>query len=383
MKAFIKVIFILLSFILLNVFSWLVFPNSFYKLFFADPNPGFGDTPYYVGIAKDGYTEESEWAYYPLYPLFIKLTNDFISHYICPISLERTSIILSIVLFTISIPLSFILFKKLLKNYYLFFVLYLFNPMIIFHLMGYTESLFSLFLVIFMLSFYAQNLKSMIFWIFISSLGIVLSRPVFLQFSLSVILAALIVFFTNKKDFRNHLILIYESILTSAVGFLIFLVFAEKETGDMLKTFHVQSLWGKKLGFYFNNLWANGTTWDLIALYLGIFVFVFIIFQLFKNLFSSDSNVLDKMPYLKIFMFWFSFFFFLSHVAIVFFTQDGDLRSLSRYVFSVPTTFITLGMIYDNYENKVIKVISYSFLVFSIVSLVYWWYMYSNTWWIG
>ncbi|MCX8028992.1 MAG: hypothetical protein N2712_03245 [Brevinematales bacterium] len=366
-------LFVCLAILLL---AFLLFPNVYQKMFVSDPNPGFGDTPYYIGIAKDGYSNPAEWAYYPLYPLFTKVFGILL-----PLPLEKISVVLSISVFLVSIPVTVVVFKKLLheKLYLIFILLYLTNPMIIFHYLGYTESLFSLLLIIYI--YFLSSAKPSLFLkvplIFILSILISLTRPVLLQFIFSVLLALSLMYIIRKETSREEFILGIVSVAGVLVGYMIFGVYAWYLTGDFFKPFTVQSLWDKKVGLYLHNLWAKGTTMDIIALYMGIFISIYLVYKVLKYLKSGETEFVPKK-----FEFWFSIGILISHVAIVFFTQDGDLRSLGRYVFSIPTTFLALGMLIPK-PSRLSFVILYFTIFLSSISLLYWFYMYSNTLWVG
>lgn len=354
--------------LLILIVSSLIFPKIPEKMFIGDPNPGFGDTIYYIGIAENGYDKESEWAYYPLYPILMKLTS-----FISQLPLERSAIIVSIISFVISIPITLTVFSKLLdsKTYLPYLLLYLTNPMIIFHYLGYTESVFSLILITIILTLLTQiPLFNKMILLTLLSVLLSLTRPVMIQVIASSILP-IIVALIKRKNIKEYLLLSIPIILGSIIGYSLFGIYALLLTGDFLKPFSVQSLWNKKLGIYISNLWAKGTTLDIIALYLGIFTTIYMIAK--KLEISYLSNETQK------FIFWFSFGFMLSHILIVFFTQEGDLRSLGRYVFSIPTTFLFLGAMFKVKK----RIIPYLLIAISSIALIYWFYLYSETLWIG
>lgn len=362
-----KIIFTLIP-ILILILSCALFPNTFKKMFLENPNPGFGDTTYYIGIAEDGYNTEPEWAYYPLYPITIKITKSITS-----LPSERISVIVSMIFFLVSVPITLKVFSILLDNktYLPYLLLYLTNPMIIFHYLGYTESLFSLLLIttILVIITYDNSLKKMLILVFLSAL-LSLTRPVLPQIIASSILP-LLVATTKNKQIKESLFISFPIIIGSMIGYSLFGIYALISTGNFFKPFSVQSLWDKKIGIYISNLWAKGTTLDIIALYLGIFVIIYLIIK--------RLEVLSTTEYKKEFIFWFSLGIMLSHILIVFLTQNGDLRSLGRYVFSIPTTFLALGIIFNVKKG----ILPYTLITISLIALLYWFYLYSETLWIG
>lgn len=371
-------LFLILPIVVLML-SFILFPNVFVKIFLGDPNPGFGDTPYYIGIAKDGYTNDPEWAYYPLYPISIRIFSSITS-----LPLERSAIVVSIILFIISIPLTMLLFKKYLSSFqaYMFFLLYLTNPMIIFHYLGYTESLFSLLLVglIVFLSNETVRIEVRLISILIISILLALTRPVLVQIVFSSLLAFLVLLSLDRSKGLTYLFPTLFIVVGGVIGYTTFGVYALGSTGDFFKSFSVQSLWGKKIGLYLNNFWARGTTFDILALYVGLFLSIYLTLFVVK---SWISKSIPKNILISDYVFWFSFGLLISHVFIVFLTQDGDLRSLGRYVFSIPTTFLMFGMLFRNVSSQTFSVVSIVLVVFSLLSLLYWFYMYSETLWIG
>lgn len=370
-------LFLILSIGLL-ILSFVLFPNVFTKMFFGDPNPGFGDTPYYVGIAKDGYTSDPEWAYYPLYPISVKVFSTISS-----LPLERSAVVVSIILFMISIPLTLSLFKSYLPSFqaYVFLLLYLTNPMIIFHYLGYTESLFSLLLIglIVFISNETIRVEVRLILILIVSILLALTRPILIQIIFASLLSFLVLLILDRSRGLNYLFPTLFIVVGSVIGYTFFGLYALGAAGDFLKPFSVQSLWDKKLGIYLNNFWARGTTFDILALYIGLMLSFYLVLIVVRYL-VGKSRLKDVMFE---YVFWFSFGLLISHVLIVFLTQDGDLRSLGRYVFSIPTTFLMFGMLFKDVSSQYFKIVSVVLVVLSFLSLLYWFYMYSETLWIG
>lgn len=95
------------------------------------------DAIHYINIAKNGYTKELLYAFFPLFPLLIRLL-----HYIIP-SYEISALILSNLFSFIT---TFILYNIIEEKKYKLpaVIVFLFSPILVFNSIGYTESLYLL-----------------------------------------------------------------------------------------------------------------------------------------------------------------------------------------------------------------------------------------------
>ena len=103
------------------------------------------DCIHYQNIAQNGYTMPYQYAFFPLYPITIKLL-----HYIIPSYKISGALISNIFSF-----LTLILLKKITKNKYSY-LCYLFSPILAYNTIAYTESIF-MFLTLLGYYLYKQN----------------------------------------------------------------------------------------------------------------------------------------------------------------------------------------------------------------------------------
>ena len=108
------------------------------------------DAIHYISIAKNGYTKEALYAFFPLYPLSIRLV-----HHIIP-SYKVTAMLLSNLFSLLS---AFVLYKMIdnKKKKILAITLLLFSPILAYTTIGYTESLY---LLLTITSFYFYKKKN-------------------------------------------------------------------------------------------------------------------------------------------------------------------------------------------------------------------------------
>lgn len=102
------------------------------------------DVLHYINIAKNGYTSDLLYAFFPLFPLTIKLF-----HFIIP-SYKICVLLLGNIFSFLSVLVLYNLIKDY-KNKFLIIISFIFSPILIFTSIGYTESLY---LLLTILSFY-------------------------------------------------------------------------------------------------------------------------------------------------------------------------------------------------------------------------------------
>ncbi|MBH8562434.1 mannosyltransferase [Nostoc sp. CENA67] len=451
-KEIVKAIFLPLlicsTFILCTAIAMLIHPEAFHKFFsptqILRENPPqlphksyYWDVEHYAKLALN----PSCNAFYPLWPFIIRT----LFH---PQTIEQAAHYFSVVattLFFISTFIVFWVFQTGLQRLDLVFwlvLVYSVNPMAIFRVIGYTESLFALLSTLFIwicLPKLKLNENFKLCLIFITTFLMALTRPVLLQILLSSIASLATIFYFQTLVqiglFRNNLFTIitkyiYEikttlTICVSALsGYSIYGTFCLITRGDFFATFQDQKLWGKKLGLHLELLlFPKSPLFDLLGLYLpAMILFISLIFVYFKltqhelQIFVPQSklwNILLVYPpllilfylfnYLKFkkqkkltkliitkhtqalsenYIFWFSIYFCFIHCLIIFFTQDR-LFSLARFIFAVPFFFISIGYIYLCIDNKKIYNTLFYFILISAIALFEQWANYSQDKWLG
>lgn len=108
------------------------------------------DVTHYIDIAKNGYTKEILYAFFPLFPMLIK-----IFHLIIP-SYQLVSLLLSNIFSYLSILILYLIIDNKNDNKIFIIITYIFSPILVFTTIGYTESLY---LLLTLLSFYLYKKK--------------------------------------------------------------------------------------------------------------------------------------------------------------------------------------------------------------------------------
>ncbi|MBO3462164.1 mannosyltransferase [Aetokthonos hydrillicola Thurmond2011] len=430
------------AFILCAAFGMFMYPEAFHK-FFSESKllheiPSQRSRSYYWDVELYAYKalNPSCDAFYPLWPFIIR--NLF--H---PQSIEQAAHYFSIVatsLFFISNWLLFFVFQTGLERVKLAFLLmiaYTVNPMAIFRVIGYTESLFATLSTLFIWICLPQlKLKEYIKIIFISILAFLmaLTRPVLIQILFSSIAALCTIFCFeilkrkefNFKKFQKYIHEIKMTLtiwISSLLGYSIYGNFCLKTRGNFFAPFLEQQIWGKKLGLHLELLFfPKSLLFDILGLYFALillaiaFIFVYcktiqaepyiykpesflwnilfvypplLVILYSFNYFRFKKNKVNKLAILdytyslsKNYIFWFCLYFAAIHSIIVFFTQDR-LFSLARFVFALPFFFMALGYIYRCIPGKTKYSTLIWFTLISAIFLVQQWVNYGQNKWLG
>ncbi len=441
---------ICIAFIVCATVGMLISPDAFYKFFSATQitraiPPQLPHKSYYWDVLH--YAEmtikPSCTAFYPLWPFLIR--NIF--H---PQTIEQAAHYFIIVGSSIFLITNFLLFSVLrtaLNRTYLAFIImlaYTLNPMAIFRVNGYTESIFSLFSTLFI--FFClphnklnQNLK--LCYLLIITFLMSLTRPILIQILFATTLALITIIglemlrnkicsgsylLMNLRKYYNEIKATLTIWVGSLVGYAVYGSFCLQTRGNFFAPFDDQGLWGKKLGIHLELLlFPKSPLIDIIGLYLPLIVlFLSLIFTYYKfakkqdsinvpkyriwwsifylyppllvliygfNFFKSMNNKISFTS-IKInhyadklavnYIFWFCIYFATAHSLINFFTFDR-LTSLGRYTFSTPFFFVGLGYLYRCIPGK-IKYQTLLFITFiSAFMLVEQWINYGQDKWLG
>ncbi|MTJ52048.1 mannosyltransferase [Anabaena sp. UHCC 0253] len=437
-------------FILCAAIGMLIYLDAFHKFF--SPSRLFRAIPP-VGPHKSYYWDVEAYAqmavnpsckaFYPLWPfiihnLFHPQTVEQAAHYF---------LLLSTVIFFITNFVLYGVFKIALQRTYLAFwmmLAYTVNPMAIFRVIGYTESLFSLLSTLFIWVCLPNNKINQdikLCFLFIITFLMNLTRPILIQIFFATIftlitIIGLEILKINKYSWHNLLINVQKYHLeikttvtiwvASLLGYSVYGSFCFKTRGNFFAPFDDQSLWGRKLGIHLELLlFPKSPLIDIIGLYLPVIILCLsLIFTYYK--FTQQQNIISVPKYriwwsifylyppllilvyvyhliksikykinvtkIKLpdytnnlavnYIFWFCVYFATAHSLINFFTWDR-LMSLGRHTFAIPYFFLGLGYLYRCIPGK----IKYQTLLFmSLISafmLVEQWIRYGQDKWLG
>jgi hypothetical protein len=433
------------AFILCAAVGMLICPEAFHKFFFTSqlgPEVYQRSQSYYWDVKLYAYKALNPNcdAFYPLWPFIIRT----LFH---PQTIEQAAhefLSVATTLFFLSTCLLFWVFKTGLGSLYLSFLLvlaYTVNPMAIFRVIGYTESLFATLSTIFIWICLPQaklNEKLKLVFIFAITFLMALTRPVLIQilFSSIAALGTIITFELLKLQTlsRRHVfavlnqnILFVKKTITiwvsSLLGYSLYGSFCLRTRGNFFASFQDQKFWGKKLGIHLDLLFfPKSLLFDLLGLYLPLILLLisitFVYFKVIQRepyIYSPKSigwNLLFFYPplliilyivnYLKYqklkvnnltildytnnlssnYIFWFCIYFATIHSIIVFFTQDR-LFSLARFIFALPFFFLAVGYLYLCIPGKTKYNLLLWFIGISAISLIQQWMNYGQNKWLG
>lgn len=407
-SSFLPPFIVCLSFIAVSALGMAIFPQAFERFFSS--HPGVYDTKHYQSIALSGYSYKESVAFYPLWPLlmrflFFQMPGD-ISYYFSRFSAF---------LFFASIFLLYPIFKRVLGSKLAFFMLLAFalNPMSIFHVIGYTESLFSFISAFFLncILLIPNGLKKS-HWItlIISVILLSLTRPVLIMMLSGSLAALLTVIFFNswehhqfnlkrfiaaipnqKTEFRITLLIWISSI----IGYSFYGFYCLITRGNFLAPFDAQKYWWNKyLGIHWPQLFNHfgHFLWDILAVHIPIWLLIFSLYFVYLKVCRKEPIKLFRKPYLSLsdnlsdlrndYLFWFCLYFTANFPIIILFTQD-HLGSLGRHVFALPIVFLGFGYFLKSMSEKLQNRILCITILLSAIPLVQWWGRYGVYTWMG
>jgi hypothetical protein len=304
------------AFLLCAALGMLINPDAFYKFFspvqlVPDPIPPSQSVSYYWDLK--GYAEMALnnqcIAFYPLWPLLIRI----LFH---PQSVEQAAysfLLVSTILFFISLPLLVWVFNKVLNQKSLAFLVTLafsLSPMAIFRVIGYTESFFTILSAILIWSCLRQSRLpetlrlALVFGVtFVMSL----TRPIVLPFFFSSI-AALgtislfdwlrlerqnrSIFLTSAHHYGEEIKITITLCLAALLGYLPYGLFCLRSRGSFFAPFTDQALWGTKLGLHLELLlFPKSPLFDLYGLYFPILVLVLSLFLVYFKVKNEEPLV--------------------------------------------------------------------------------------------
>jgi hypothetical protein len=371
-------------------------------------------------------------AFYPLWPKIISLfapENSIVG--------LRYAFILCNTLFVLSLPIVLFVLRKVIKSESLSFItltLYVLNPNSIFHSIGYTESLFSLWAII---SVVALLFSTSVLWNGILAVSVIMmsvSRPSLVQFLFASFAAiACLVLGSNlgsqthsqSRDWKKYTIPTALIAICAMVGYSIYGIYCLLSTGNFLTPFQAQIEWGRTLQFRpLLLLFPRSLLNDLHGLYFPFIILSLVLVLIYFNAkHKKISLYVPKYPLLSItlfyppiailiysirswqlakadkltpqfvtptivqlqtnYVFFFCLFICIANAAIGFLAASGYLYSLARFVFATPLFFIAFGMVADHLDSPKTREFLYGCLLVSGLGLVHQWYSWGNNHWVG
>lgn len=198
------------------------------------------DGRHYLNIAKDGYTQNFQYAFFPLFPLIVRIMTGITHNFL--VSAILISLLSSFLAINIFYNLMRIEFKKAVAEKGVFFLL--FFPTSFYLLMSYSEGLFILFV---MLSFYYLRKKKILFSVIFASLASATRLA-----GLAVVLALMVDILSNHSLHRKKWL-----ILIAPTGFLSYCLYLFSKTGDPFYFLTSQLHWMRSLAIPGLNIWET------------------------------------------------------------------------------------------------------------------------------
>jgi hypothetical protein len=411
-------------------------PDIFTNFFSNSPVKLFYDVEHYANLVINPVCN----AFYPLWPWII-------SKFAKPESVKDAALnfrVLGSSLSLISIPLLLLLLKQNIRNYKIAIIvtaLYAMSPISIFRMIGYTEGIFSVLSLIFLILLTKIKITSQISIksilvlasVFLSSFLLSLTRPFLIQVIFASVSALVSILLISKiqdntnfpKYFKTYGTATLTICLGALLGYGIYGYYCFESRGDFFAPFQDQKLWGKQLGFYpqlflipltfadFTSIYlpliALGMAW-LIYISTNIKKLIFLIpnlwqwillfsyppaflafygFELKTVNFSNNTTNLKKInltPSAKSiftsYVFWFCLYFAFIHSVIIVFS-DQKLTSLRRLIFGTPYFFVAIAYLAQCFPYRKVSKLLLWILGISSIWLVQYWLDYANHVWIG
>lgn len=286
------------------------------------------DGGHYLNIAESGYQHQFQYAFFPLYPLTIRMVNQFIQNYtLSAVLISVISIFLAANIFYQLVSLDF---GKKIAETVIFWLL--FFPTSFYFLAAYSEGLFFLFVISTFLSLRKGNL-------FLATVFASLASATRLA-GLAVVVALLIdVQLTQGISRKNWYVLL------SPLGFIIYCWYLFQNIGDPFYFITAQTHWQRVLtpptvGFWeaIRGVIASGTQ-DLNAL----LELLFVIFGVGMVLRSFRFLPLSYGVY------------GLISIALPLFTST--ISSMPRFLLPIFPIFILMALFKNNYLKFLFQII--------------------------
>jgi len=307
------------------------------------------DGVYYLKIAKDGY-QQFEQAFFPLYPLLIKLFTFLTQNYLI------SGLLISNICFIFGLFLFQKYLKKINQDSLWVFVFLLLFPTSFFFITVYTESLFFVFLILFFYFFSQKKYLLASFFGFFASLtrinGVLLTIPF------------LILIYKKMKDKKISLTLFLYPLIT-VLGLAFYMLYLLKTTGDPILFLNSQKVFGANRSTnliflpqiyfrYFKIFFTASFNFQYFVAGLEFFifnlVFLVLVFDFLNALKEKNQNLLA----LNLF----------SVANLILPTLTGTFSSITRYSLLSLSFFLFVSKI----KSKAVKIILS--IIFSTLHLI-------------
>lgn len=359
------------------------------------------DAGNYSAIATDGYVAEGLSAFYPVWPLIMRGINWFGGW--DKTVLGWVASVLAAALFGVSLYVFTYWSERFRLHKYegMVAALLVLSPLSLFRVLPFTESLFSLLLLLLLCDLTADskgnttlNLLRCGLW----SMLLAATRPMFPFLMVAALMMAIFVAVhawktkglkKHSDQTRSEAVLYGKRLaavfVAAPLGYLPYGLFCAQKFNDFWKPFHIQAQWGRTLGLHWsvitNPRVINGSNevlvWDLMGFYLPLVLFLWGLWFFLRR--GKDFSLGLQIG------FWFSVLIGCAHSAIAFLSHERFV-SIGRHVLANPLPFlavlIALQFVPDSKEKWTRRTLGFV-LVASVVFLGMWWFRFVRDQWIG
>ncbi len=347
----------------------------------------FYDAGNYTTIAASGYASHLVGlsAFYPLWPIVLRAatfwTDDrivmgWVGSFVAAGLFGLTLILIS----RWAQELRLSLFKGFV------FAALVLCPLSLFRVLPFTESLFSLLLVL-LVSDLCRDVVPL--WRFaLYSLLLSALRPMFPFLIVASALIFVLVQVANRStadDKRQALHRMLAIAGSAPIGYLPYGLWCQHIYGNFWQPFDAQSQWGRQFGFYWQLILSpkviNGSNevlvWDLIGFYAPLVLFLVGIYLFLVKRIEGHTRLVTA--------YWMMCLIGLAHSAASFLTYERFM-SIGRHVLANPLPFMAVLIVlqYTPERRRVMTESVLKFLVFaSVIFLGMWWFRFAKDQWIG
>lgn len=347
----VTVIFVIWSIVIYTIFyfGFLNFAHSgkFSDKFFE--NFTNWDGGHFIGIAKYGYSENFQYAFFPLYPLLIRGVNQFIQNY--TISAVLISVVSAFLSINILYQLLSVEFNKKIAERTIFWLL--FFPTSFYFLTAYSEGLFFLFVISFFYFLRKGSLLQATIFATLSSVTKVTGLAVVLALLLEVQLRWGI----SRKNWYVFL---------SPLGLIIYSYYLFQNTGDPLYFLQAEQHWQRNITIPVVSFWVTIKSLSKMGFINNHFnAFLDLIFAVF-GLGMALRSFRFLPPSLSTYC--------IASVLLPLFTPT--LSSMPRFLLTVFPIFILLALVKN-------KIIFFTYQLISIMLLSIFATLFINGYWVS
>ncbi len=320
-----------LSLLMISFFGYSLLPHSEKAAADFVSNLSIWDGGHYLNIAKYGYSEKIQYAFFPMYPLLIRVINLVFQNYL--ISGLLISVVSSFLAIQILYKLVILDFdKKIAEKVILSLLLF---PTAFYFLIVYSEGLFFLLTVS---SFYFLRRNKLLLAVIFASLASA-TRLSGLAVVLAILIDVQINYGINKKNWF---------VLLSPLGFILYCWFLFQQTNDPLYFLTAENNWQRYLTLPGISFWESIRNISSGNLNLNNFnIFLDLVFSIFGLGFVIRS-----------FRFLPSVYSFYGTISLAFPLFTSTLISIPRFLVVLFPIFILIALIKNKYVSLTYQVIS-------------------------